>query len=146
MLNPLVIESSWSPTLAGLTSCPASVPSLRPFPSRLDWTPYWSRPGLDSVGHAGHRAIAVTMMVVVALGSSLLSHWCWAVGLLSLPCWWWHGAMIIIVIIALVLVVQADIIILVLKAWWRACQICGQTCGKICVSGSLQQLNTGMRN
>ena len=49
MLHPLVIESNRSPTLAGLTFCPASVPSLHLFPSGLHRTPYWSRPRLDRI-------------------------------------------------------------------------------------------------
>ena len=52
---------------------------------------HWHCRAAAGVGHAGCRAIAITVMVVVALGSSSLSHWCWAVGLLLSPCWWWHG-------------------------------------------------------
>jgi len=47
MLVVLVVESNQSQLQPGLTSAQTSDPPPCLLLSRLDWTPYWSRSGLD---------------------------------------------------------------------------------------------------
>jgi len=61
-------------TPAGLNPCPASVLPLCPFPSGLDWTPYQSRPGLDSISHSHLCGFTVSNLIHISCSIHL---WLW---------------------------------------------------------------------